>query len=90
LRNLLSYCTVCDDKDLILVVSDGIHDNLDPQYFGKLPSDFNIESKNNSWNTVEDIMAGIPLEYISFIFRGKGQVNILFEVTEGDDRRGSV
>eukprot|EP01112_Ceratiomyxa_fruticulosa_P016243 TRINITY_DN4877_c0_g1_i2.p1 TRINITY_DN4877_c0_g1~~TRINITY_DN4877_c0_g1_i2.p1 ORF type:complete len:582 (+),score=124.48 TRINITY_DN4877_c0_g1_i2:1929-3674(+) len=39
LRNLNLFCTSCDEGDLIFMVTDGIHDNFDPQHLGKLPQD---------------------------------------------------
>jgi len=39
LRNVTVYYTFCEENDLILVLSDGVHDNLDPHVLGKLPKD---------------------------------------------------
>jgi len=39
LRNVTIYYTLCEENDLILILSDGVHDNLDPQVLGKLPKD---------------------------------------------------
>lgn len=41
-----------------MVMSDGIHDNFDPEYFGKSPKDYNLASKDNTWSTVQDESAG--------------------------------
>lgn len=38
---------------MIILVSDGVHDNLDPQQLGKLPSDLDIQIKDNSWKELE-------------------------------------
>jgi serine/threonine protein phosphatase PrpC len=54
LRNLSVYSAICDDNDIILMVSDGVHDNLDPQYAGKTPSEFDLLSKDDTWGTVID------------------------------------
>lgn len=51
LRNLKLYYSACEPGDIIFVVSDGVHDNLDPQQLGKLPSEFNI--KCNTWQEAE-------------------------------------
>eukprot|EP01113_Clastostelium_recurvatum_P025590 TRINITY_DN3079_c0_g1_i1.p1 TRINITY_DN3079_c0_g1~~TRINITY_DN3079_c0_g1_i1.p1 ORF type:complete len:615 (+),score=152.58 TRINITY_DN3079_c0_g1_i1:233-2077(+) len=62
LRNLNLFCVSCDEGDLIILVSDGIHDNLDPQQLGKLPVDmprqFNLcpktpESASLGWDDVD-------------------------------------
>eukprot|EP01112_Ceratiomyxa_fruticulosa_P000907 TRINITY_DN1085_c0_g1_i1.p1 TRINITY_DN1085_c0_g1~~TRINITY_DN1085_c0_g1_i1.p1 ORF type:complete len:412 (+),score=76.02 TRINITY_DN1085_c0_g1_i1:415-1650(+) len=44
LRNLRLYFTPCCEGDFIIIVSDGVHDNLDPQTMGKLPKDFGIDT----------------------------------------------
>lgn len=36
LKNLNAGHYICDDGDFIIAVSDGIHDNLDPMYAGKI------------------------------------------------------
>eukprot|EP00727_Mastigamoeba_balamuthi_P008227 m51a1_g4025 hypothetical protein (1123) ;mRNA; f:597392-606591 len=42
LRNMKLYMKTCKKGDLILIVSDGVHDNLDPQTLGDTPKDWNI------------------------------------------------
>jgi len=54
LRNLTVYSSPCQEGDMILLVTDGVHDNLDPQQHGLTPADLNLESENNSWSTVKD------------------------------------
>lgn len=51
LRNLKIYFVECVPNDLLILVSDGVHDNLDPQHLGKEPKDFNIGSE--SWEEAE-------------------------------------
>jgi len=48
LRNLRLYFSPAEENDIIVVVSDGVHDNLDPQTLGKFPSDLNLPNK--SWD----------------------------------------
>jgi len=49
-RNVTIYYTFCQENDLILVLSDGVHDNLDPQTLGKLPKDSgNRYSSIDNW-----------------------------------------
>jgi len=52
LRNLRLFFTFCEKGDLILAMSDGVHDNLDPISLGKLPSDFGLSS--SSWKEIPD------------------------------------
>ena len=33
LRNLGCYYSECDENDLLLLMSDGVYDNLDPEVF---------------------------------------------------------
>jgi len=51
LRNIDLYFEMCEEGDLILLLSDGVHDNLDPQFLGKLPSEFNIHTQ--TWKEAE-------------------------------------
>jgi serine/threonine protein phosphatase PrpC len=51
LRNLELYFQDCNEGDLILLVSDGLHDNLDPQSLGKSPREFQIEA--DTWSDAE-------------------------------------
>lgn len=37
------------------MVSDGVHDNLDPQQLGKTPQDLGINLKENSWKFLETL-----------------------------------
>ena len=52
LRNLTLYCYPCEDADIIALVSDGVHDNLDPHMLGKSPSELGINADNDSWDHV--------------------------------------
>lgn len=42
----------CRDKDMIILMSDGVHDNLDPQILGLTPKDLGI-SEHTSWAEAE-------------------------------------
>lgn len=46
-RNLRAYFELCREGDIIVAMTDGIHDNLDPKSLGKDPSDFGYP--NNTW-----------------------------------------
>ena len=50
LRNLKLYFAVCNPGDLIVLMTDGIHDNLDPRIQGKSPSDLGLEQSN--WSDI--------------------------------------
>jgi len=47
MRNLELFIKPCEENDILVLVSDGVHDNYDPQHLGKLPTAFNIHS--SSW-----------------------------------------
>jgi len=51
LRNLEFYACSCQDDDLLIMVSDGVHDNIDPQQLGIYPLEFNIEA--STWEEAE-------------------------------------
>mmetsp|Transcript_46605 Transcript_46605/g.117355 ORF Transcript_46605/g.117355 Transcript_46605/m.117355 type:complete len:817 (-) Transcript_46605:7-2457(-) len=42
LRNLKLFFSLCQPDDIILLVSDGVHDNLDPQTLGKSPDELGL------------------------------------------------
>jgi serine/threonine protein phosphatase PrpC len=39
LGNLALFSVPCEEGDLVLLLTDGVHDNLDPQHLGKKPRD---------------------------------------------------
>jgi len=63
LRNLELGFYACNPGDCIMIVSDGVHDNLDPAHLGFSPRDLGIEA--DSWDTVPDfeICEDIKNEY---------------------------
>jgi hypothetical protein len=50
LRNLRIFFTTCNEGDIFVSVSDGVHDNFDPQYLGKKPSDAGVDAV--SWESI--------------------------------------
>ena len=44
LRNLSLYYRPCEEGDIIVFLSDGVHDNFDPQLLGKTPHDLGVEN----------------------------------------------
>jgi len=50
LRNVFVYYRLCEEGDLILLFSDGVHDNLDPQTLGKAPKDVSPQyAQHKDW-----------------------------------------
>lgn len=68
LRNLRLYFAPCEADDIVLVMSDGVHDNLDPQTLGKVPGDLNIPTL--SWGTWDEIPHDTLLKIKSDYMRG--------------------
>ena len=54
LRNLKLYCHLCEESDIIILVSDGVHDNIDPRQLGKKPSEIGIIVNPDSWDKVKE------------------------------------
>eukprot|EP01103_Thecamoeba_quadrilineata_P019206 TRINITY_DN7678_c0_g1_i1.p1 TRINITY_DN7678_c0_g1~~TRINITY_DN7678_c0_g1_i1.p1 ORF type:complete len:1533 (-),score=269.53 TRINITY_DN7678_c0_g1_i1:227-4825(-) len=52
LRNLAVYNYLCEEGDIITLVSDGIHDNLDPEQMGKTPRDLGLGF--DDWEILSD------------------------------------
>jgi len=46
LRNLCVFWIPVEEKDILMAMSDGVHDNLDPQFQGLSPQDFGYPSDN--------------------------------------------
>ncbi|GAM17361.1 hypothetical protein SAMD00019534_005360 [Acytostelium subglobosum LB1] len=51
LRNLCLHFLPCQENDIIILVSDGVHDNLDPQTIGVQPKD--IQLPHESWESMD-------------------------------------
>jgi serine/threonine protein phosphatase PrpC len=68
LRNLRLYFSPCEADDVILIVSDGVHDNLDPQTLGKIPAD--LQLPNKSWEELtHDSLLKIKADYMRELLR---------------------
>jgi len=48
LRNVFVYYRICEENDIILLLSDGVHDNLDPQTLGIPPKDVSPNYANHA------------------------------------------
>jgi len=51
LRNLLCYACLVEDGDYLLALSDGVHDNLDPEVLGVKPSQ--LGARTDSWRELD-------------------------------------
>ncbi|KAL6059374.1 PPM-type phosphatase domain-containing protein [Balamuthia mandrillaris] len=49
LRNLGLFMCPCEEDSILVLLSDGIHDNLDPEHLGLLPKDLQ-EDAGESWD----------------------------------------
>eukprot|EP00026_Physarum_polycephalum_P008687 Phypoly_transcript_08783.p1 GENE.Phypoly_transcript_08783~~Phypoly_transcript_08783.p1 ORF type:complete len:354 (+),score=61.95 Phypoly_transcript_08783:206-1267(+) len=68
LRNLRLYFSPCEADDIILIMSDGVHDNLDPQTLGKLPADLALPNK--AWEELtHDSLLKVKAEYMKKLLR---------------------
>uniref|UniRef100_A0A6B2L221 PPM-type phosphatase domain-containing protein n=1 Tax=Arcella intermedia TaxID=1963864 RepID=A0A6B2L221_9EUKA len=56
LRNLRFYFAACNKDDLIMVVTDGIYDNLDPEHLGMDPRSVSKEYDYDSWDDMPNIL----------------------------------
>jgi len=52
LRNLTPYYAYLKEGDYLIVVSDGVHDNFDPQELGISPKHFGLDTED--WNKFKD------------------------------------
>jgi hypothetical protein len=53
LRNVTTNYVLCEEEDLILLLSDGVHDNLDPQTLGKFPKDIDEKyAEVTDWKSI--------------------------------------
>lgn len=62
LRNLEILSAPCKEGDILLFLSDGVHDNFDPQTLGKLPKDLGLEGRE--WVDV-DVDKGTQIKTVS-------------------------
>eukprot|EP01124_Arcella_intermedia_P015677 TRINITY_DN22241_c0_g1_i2.p1 TRINITY_DN22241_c0_g1~~TRINITY_DN22241_c0_g1_i2.p1 ORF type:complete len:322 (-),score=51.18 TRINITY_DN22241_c0_g1_i2:275-1240(-) len=60
-RNLMLFHVFLEEGDILFFLSDGVHDNLDPQTLGKDPSDFGLDGKD--WDDV-DLLAGTKVKTV--------------------------
>ena len=53
-RNLSYHFCLLDEGDFIIAVSDGVHDNLDPEILKLCPDDLGVEVEGNLWKNIPD------------------------------------
>lgn len=77
LRNLRLYYTPCNEGDIIVIMSDGIHDNLDPQTLGKVPQELSLPNK--TWDELShDALLDSKASYMRTLLR-----DLIFPEGEG-------
>jgi len=84
LRNLEVFYKFCDQGDLILLLSDGVHDNLDPQQLGVNPSDLGVQA--DTWekagqlfpSETEDAKSDYRRKWLSDHFQTDEQLEPIF------------
>jgi len=52
LRNLRLFYTTANSGDILIAVSDGVHDNLDPEQLGHSPKQINDKIEYKDWKSV--------------------------------------
>jgi Protein phosphatase 2C len=57
LRNLSTFTSPCQEGDLILLLSDGVHDNLDPSQLGLEPAD--LDCSFAQWGSDQEAAAQV-------------------------------
>jgi len=55
IRNLAVFCSRAHAGDIVVICSDGIHDNLDPEFLGYSPEECSLEAE--TWEEVDFIKA---------------------------------
>ena len=53
-RNLKLFFQPCEEGDMIVAMSDGIHDNLDPEMLGKTPPEISNNASAATWRYAAD------------------------------------
>ena len=48
-RNFAVHSVICKPGDMLLMGSDGFHDNLDPQSLGKTPFELGVGNISTGW-----------------------------------------
>eukprot|EP01117_Protostelium_nocturnum_P008702 TRINITY_DN3118_c0_g1_i1.p1 TRINITY_DN3118_c0_g1~~TRINITY_DN3118_c0_g1_i1.p1 ORF type:complete len:903 (+),score=235.28 TRINITY_DN3118_c0_g1_i1:180-2888(+) len=61
LRNLRLQTTWCEEGDMIILMSDGVHDNFSPRSLGMLPSQIGLHVQNDDWSSIADDKEEITL-----------------------------
>lgn len=56
LGNVMVYYKECEEGDLIMILSDGVHDNLDPQVLGKTPKECGAPPDVVEWTDFKSVL----------------------------------
>jgi len=77
LRNLRTYCVPCRPYDIIMVVSDGVHDNFHPEMLSVTPNDLKLDFA--SWQEASSV---INIEEVAAKYRVQFMSHLLSELEE--------
>ncbi|PRP83135.1 cyclophilin B [Planoprotostelium fungivorum] len=55
LRNVGIHAVFCDEGDMVLLMSDGVHDNITPKSLGLSPSEEGLQVPENQWENMPDL-----------------------------------
>lgn len=55
LRNLGAYWYPCEKGDIVIVVTDGVYDNFDPQHLGKSPQELKVPGGYQTWQEIDNL-----------------------------------
>jgi len=66
LRNLRTFCASCKEGDMIILLSDGVHDNFHPEMLGITPRDLQLDF--DDWKAARTILS---VEEVSSVHRLK-------------------
>ena len=82
-RNLDIYHSHCKENDFIFIVSDGVHDNFDPQTLGKTPGDIGLSVDTWDFSSLQDTR----LQRRCYAVRNRFMLTRLRNVIEGASGR---
>ena len=79
LRDFRIDLTPCEDDDILILMSDGVHDNLEPLQIGMSPAEVNQGPEEMSWESMEPQKRGeIAADYSIYLL-----TNLVFGKSNG-------
>jgi hypothetical protein len=85
LRNLELYFAECHRGDLIIMVSDGVHDNLDPYLLGDEPADLDDRPEQFARARVWDDLSQEDAELLKDVYRSRLLGRLLAPLLDAGD-----